>query len=71
MSLLHYSTALNQIWISKDAVALDVLAIQELDRERQARKMSAGNPNAELYHNAWELELGVNDPAKVQVDVVK
>ena len=71
MSLLHYSTALNQIWISKDPVALDVLAIQELDRERQARKMSAGSPNAELYEIAWELWLGVNDPAKVQVDLVK
>ncbi len=71
MSLLHYSTALNQIWMSKDPVALDVLAIQELDRERQARKMSAGKPNAELYHNAWELWLGVSDPAKVQVDLVK
>ena len=33
--------------------------------------MSAGKPNAELYHNAWELELGVDDPAKVQIDLVK
>ena len=71
LSLLHYSTALNQIWISKDPVALDALAIQELDREREARKMSAGHPNAELYHNAWMLELGVDDPAKVQVDMAK
>lgn len=71
ISSLHYSTELNQIWISKDPVALDVLAIQELDRERQARKMTAGNANAELYHNAWELELGMNDPAKVQIDLVK
>src|SRR4029077_4963418 len=30
MALLHYSTALNQLWVSRDAVALDVLAIQEL-----------------------------------------
>ena len=71
MGLLHYSKALNQIWMSKDPVALDVLAIQELDREREARKMGGGNPNAELFHNAWELELGVNDPAKVQIDWVK
>jgi hypothetical protein len=71
MSLLHYSTALNQIWISRDPVALDALANQELDREREARKMSAGHANAELYHNAWMLELGVDDPAKVQVDMVK
>lgn len=70
-SLLHYSTALNQIWMSKDPVALDVLAIQELDRERQARKMTAGDSNAPLYRNASELELGVSDPAKIQVDLVK
>jgi hypothetical protein len=70
-SLLHYSTAVNQIWVSKDPVALDVLAIQELDREREARKMSAANPNLELYHNASLLELGVSDPAKVQIDLVK
>jgi len=70
-SSLHYATALNQIWISKDPVALDVLAIQELDRERAARKMGAGKPNAELYHNAWMLELGVDDPARAQIDLVK
>jgi hypothetical protein len=70
-SSLHYAKALNQIWVSKDPVALDVLAIQELDREREARKMSAGKPNAELYHNAAMLELGVDDPAKVQIDRVK
>jgi hypothetical protein len=33
--------------------------------------MSAGKPNAELYHNASLLELGVDDPAKVQIDLVK
>lgn len=71
MSLLHYSKPVNQIWISKDPVALDVLAIQELDRERAARHMSAGKPNPDLYHNAWMLELGVDDPAKVQIDLLK
>ena len=35
MSLLHYSIELNQIWLSKDPVALDVMAVKELDRERQ------------------------------------
>ena len=70
-SLLHYSTAVNQIWLSKDPVALDVMAIQELDRERAARKMSAAHPNSELYHNAWELELGTDDLTKVQIDLAK
>jgi hypothetical protein len=70
-SSLHYAKAVNQIWISKDPVALDVLAIQELDRERAARKMSAGKPNDELYHNASLLELGADDPAKVQIEMLK
>jgi hypothetical protein len=33
--------------------------------------MSAGKPNADLYHNAALLELGVDDPAKVQIERVK
>jgi hypothetical protein len=70
-SLIHYAKALNQIWMSKDPVALDVLAIQELDHEREARNMSAGRPNADLYHNAWMLELGTDDPAKVQIDLLR
>ena len=34
--LLHYSSVLNQLWFSRDPVALDTLAIKELDRERRA-----------------------------------
>ncbi len=72
MSLLHYSTELNQIWMSKDPVALDVLAIQELDRERQDRKMEARNGNPDLYKNAsYFLELGVGDPSKIRIEMVK
>jgi len=71
-SLLHYSTPLNQIWFSKDPVALDVLAIQELDRERLASKMPEDKKNTELYQNAsLLLELGVSDPRKIRVEVVK
>jgi hypothetical protein len=70
-SLLHYSKALNQVWISKDPVALDVLAIQELDREREARKMAPAKSNADLYQNAQMLQLGTDDPAKVQIEMLK
>jgi hypothetical protein len=70
-SMIHYATALNQVWMSKDPVALDVLAMEELDREREARKMIRGKPNADLYHNAWMLELGADDPAKVRVELLK
>jgi hypothetical protein len=72
MSLLHYSTELNQIWLSKDPVALDVLAIQELDRERQERKIPPGNDNPELYQNAsFFLELGVGDLSKIRIERAK
>lgn len=72
MSLLHYSTALNQIWLSKDAVALDVLGIRELDRERQERNIQSGNDNLGLYHNAaFFLELGMDDPAKIRIETIK
>ena len=71
-SLLHYSTELNQVWLSKDPVALDVLAIQELDRERQERKIQPGNDNPELYQNAsFFLELGVGDPSKIRIEMAK
>jgi hypothetical protein len=72
MSLLHYSMELNQIWLSKDPVALDVLAIQQLDRERQEWRMQVGNDNPELYKNAsFFLELGVDDPAKIRIEMAK
>jgi len=72
MSLLHYSTELNQIWLSKDPVALDVLAIQQLDRERQEWRLQVGYDNPELYKNAsFFLELGVDDPAKIRIEMAK
>lgn len=71
LSLLHYATELNQLWFSKDPVALDVLAIQELDRQRQGAKMIPLKSNPELYHNAALLELGSNDPKKARIELVK
>jgi hypothetical protein len=72
MSLLHYSVELNQIWFSRDPVALDVLAIQELDRERQERKIQFSEDNPDLYKNAsFFLELGVGNPAKIRIEMAK
>ena len=69
--LLHYSTVLNQLWFSRDAVALDTLAIKELDRERRALDAPEFKLNLELYANAALLQLGVNDPAKIQVEKLR
>jgi hypothetical protein len=69
--LLHYSTILNQLWFSRDPVALDTLAIKELDRERRAYDAPEFKLNLELYANAALLQLGVNDPAKIQVEKLR
>jgi len=66
--LLQYSTVLNQLWFSRDPVALDTLAIRELDRERRLIQAPGFKPNPELYANAALLQLGVNEPARIEVD---
>ncbi len=66
-SLLHYSTPLNQLRFSRDPVALDVLSIQELDRQRTQAKATAAEPRRELFENASLLELGVSEAKKIQV----
>jgi hypothetical protein len=70
-SLLHYAIELNQIWLSKDPVASDVLASQELDRERKANGIPSLFDNPKLYQNAALLELGVPDLARIRIDPVR
>lgn len=65
--LLHYSTVLNQLWFSLDPVALDVLAIEELDRQRLAAQIPGTRPKLELYTNATLLELGVSRLQDIEV----
>jgi hypothetical protein len=69
--LLQYSTVPGQLWFSRDPVALDVLAMKELDHERRALDAPKSSPNLELYLNATLLQLGTSDPAKIHVQKVK
>jgi hypothetical protein len=69
--LLQYSEVPNQLWFSRDPVALDTLALKELDRVRHALDAPAFKPNLELYTNAALLQLGVNDPAKIPVEKIQ
>jgi hypothetical protein len=69
--LLHYSVPLNQLRFSKDPVALDMLSIKELDRQRQAAKAPDLKPNIELYDTAALLELGVSDLKRIQVETLR
>jgi hypothetical protein len=66
--LLHYSTPLNELRFSKDPVALDVLSLQELERQRKAAGMLARTNNLELFQNASLLELGVSDLPNIQIE---
>lgn len=64
--LLHYSTVLNQLRFSRDPLALDVLSLKEINRERGL----AGAPlstNMDLYDNAALLEIGVSDTNRINV----
>jgi hypothetical protein len=65
--LLHYSTVLNQLRFSKDPVALDVLSLQEINRQRELAGVPVNQTNVDLYSNASLLEIGVSDPHHIQV----
>lgn len=71
LTQLHYSTELNQIWFSKDPVALDTLGIQTLSQERELHRMPSRSPNMALYETASFIELGVSDVKRIQVDLIK
>lgn len=64
---LHQSAKLNQLWFSRDPVALDVLAIQKLEQLRAAAGLPPTKPKLDVYENATLLQLGVSDPKKIEV----
>lgn len=65
--LLQYSAPLNQLWFSTDPVALDVLAVRELERQREHAGAPTSKVNLELFQNASLLEIGVSDTARIDV----
>ncbi len=70
-SLLHYSIALNELRFSTDPVALDVLSLLELNRQRKAARMSVVTNTFELYQNASLVEIGVSHLGNINVDIVR
>lgn len=69
--LLHYSSVLNEIRLSRDPVALDILSLKELDRQRERTEDPPGKVNLELYQNAALLELGVSEPAQIDTRLLQ
>lgn len=70
-SYLQYATVLDQIWLSRDPVALDTLALKELAHQRKRFDIPPPKLNFQLYTNAVLLQLGVNDPSRIQIEKVK
>jgi hypothetical protein len=65
-SYLQYSTALNQLWFSRDPVAVDALALLELDRNR--RESKPHKSTLQIYANAALMDLGVADTNQIKVE---
>lgn len=70
-SFVQFSVQLNQLWLGHDPVALDMLALKELVRERRVLNVTPMPSNYQIYTNAVLLQLGINDPARIDVDKVK
>jgi hypothetical protein len=66
-ALLHYSVSPNELWISRDPVALDTLAFAEILRQRERFLNAVPKPNHALYANAALLDLGTNETNKMQI----
>src|SRR5688572_9405874 len=58
-TLYHYSTILNELWFSRDPVALDIRSITELSKQRRNAEAPPLRTNLEIFNNAALLDLGV------------
>ena len=70
-ALLHYSSVLNELRFSFDPVALDVLSLQELTRQRKLSDSPEAKGRQELYENAALLELGICDPKRIDIQHIR
>lgn len=70
-SLLHYSATLNELRFSTDPVALDVLSIRELDRQRTRAEIESPRTSMELYKNAELVQIGIADPDRIKTEEAK
>ena len=68
---LHFSAPLNELWFSKDAVALDSLAIEELQRQRKAIQSPEVKLDRTIYENAAIMDLGTANPRLITTERLK
>ena len=66
--MLHYALTLNELRFSRDLVALDALALDDVTRARTGVKYEGEKPpKTELYLNAELIDLGISDLKRIQV----
>jgi len=62
---LQYSSMMEELRMSADPVALDVLSFLEINRHRKRAGLEENTSSMQLYQNAALLELGESDPSKI------
>lgn len=68
---LQDSAVLNELRFSTDPVALDVLSIAELEKQRARKGIEGTFLNRTLYENATLLQLGVSDPDLITIESLR
>ena len=68
---LQDSAVLNQLRFSADPVALDVLSIADLEKQRALKNIDSLETNRTLYENASLLQLGMSDLDQIVVESIR
>lgn len=71
MGYLQFSAVRNELWFGHDPVAMDTLALKELMRQRRLQNSPRLPSNFAIYTNAVLLQLGIDDPARIQIEKVR
>jgi hypothetical protein len=70
-SYLQFSRPRQELWISRDPVALDTIAVKELAKERKRLDLPAANLNLDIFKNASLLQLGISDTSRIMIERVR
>lgn len=70
-SYLEFSRPRQELWFSRDPVAIDTIAVKELAKERKRLDLPAVNLNLEIYQNATLLQLGIGDTSRIMIEKVR
>ena len=70
-SYMEFSRPRQEIWFSRDPVALDTIAVKELAKERRRLDLPAANLNLDIFKNASLLQLGVSDTSRIMLEKVR